>query len=151
VSYYLTPPPQTKTLSGPGPLLFEGNYTLTDSNSNGMSDTWEQEQFGEVSPGRTPQSDTDADGFTDLAEFASATNPNDDASKLQVGTFRFLSNNRVEVTWPSVAGKTYRLLGSTDGQTWQSHGSDIRATGDQSSYTFTTSGGFSLFKIELIP
>ncbi len=151
VPYYNTPPPQTSTLTANNPLIFRGDYTLTDANNNGMADSWEQEQFGEVSPARTPQTDTDGDNFTDQAEFSSGTNPNDSASILQVSTLRFLSNNRVEVTWPSVAGKTYRLLGSTDGNNWTSYGGDIRATGTQSSYTFTTNGGFSLFKIELIP
>jgi len=151
VQYYLTPGPQTNTLSGPAPLVFRGNYTFADANNNRISDAWEQEQFSEISPGRTAQTDTDADGFSDSAEFVSGTNPNDVSSKLEISTLRVLTGGRVEVTWPSVAGKTYRLLGSGDGTTWQSLSGEIRATGAQGSYTFTSGGGLYLFKIELIP
>ena len=151
VPYYVTPPPETNTLTAAAPVVFRGNYTFADANTNSISDAWEQEQFGEVSAGRTAHTDSDADGFTDSAEFASGTNPNDDSSKLELATLRMLSNNRVEVAWPSVVGKTYRLLRSTDGKTWQSFAGEIRATDAQTSYTFTSNGGFFLFKIELIP
>jgi hypothetical protein len=151
VPYYVTPPPQTNTLTAAAPLVFRGNYTFSDANNNRISDVWEQEQFGEISAGRTAQTDSDADGFADSAEFVSGTNPNDGASRLEISTLRVLSNNRVEVTWPSVAGKTYRLLASTDGRNWQTYGGEMRANGPQTSYTFTSSGGFFLFKIELIP
>jgi hypothetical protein len=151
VPYYQTPAPQTNMLVGAAPLVFQGNYTFADANNNRISDLWEQEQFNEISPGRTTSTDTDADGFSDLAEFASGTNPNDESSKLQISTLRLLSNNRIEVTWPAVAGKTYRLLGSTDGTSWQAYGGELRATGAQGSYTFTSGGGFYLFKVELIP
>ena len=151
VPYYVTPPPQTNALTGVAPLVFRGNYTFADANNNSISDAWEQEQFGEVSAGRTSQTDTDTDGFSDAAEFVSGTNPTDSGSKLELTTLKMLSSNRVEVTWPSITGKTYRLLGSTDGKTWQTHGGEIRATGAQTTHTFATSGGFYLFKIELIP
>ena len=51
---------------------FQGNYTFVDANTNGISDAWEKEFFGGVSPQRTPTTDTDGDGLSDYANLLRA-------------------------------------------------------------------------------
>lgn len=153
VPYYSTPPPQTNSLTAAAPLVFHGNYSFADANSNRISDSWEQEQFNEISPGRTAQSDTDVDGMTDFGEFIASTDPNDTASKLEVAAVETLANNRLRIHWPSASGKTYQLLGSTDGKIWQLFSGGIPSGGAQTTYTLTLGSGnrSSLFKIEVLP
>src|SRR6185436_299086 len=73
VPYYQTPPSQTNSLTSSNVLAFYGNYTFADSNTNGISDAWEQQFFGDVSS-RPPSRDSDGDGFSDYAEFMAGTN-----------------------------------------------------------------------------
>ena len=151
--YYVAPPPQTNTLGAGTPLIFRGEYTFVDVNQNRIPDSWEQEKFSEVSPGRTAQTDTDSDGMTDLSEFTAGTNPNDFNSKFQVATVEVLASNRVRINWPSMDGKSYLILGSTDGKTWKAYSSVVPSGGSQTTYTLTLTAGsrLNLFKIEVLP
>jgi len=56
---------------------FQGNYTFTDVNSNGIPDAYELRFFGIVSTNRTHQTDTDGDGIPDGVEVKGATDPLD--------------------------------------------------------------------------
>src|SRR6185503_5660625 len=76
VPFYLTPSAQTNTLAEGGTLVFHGDYTFPDLNTNGISDLWEQHFFGTVSTNRTRFTDSDGDGMTDFAEFTAGTDPN---------------------------------------------------------------------------
>ena len=153
VPYFNTPAPQTRTLTASSKITFNGNYTFADVNNNQMPDSLEQEQFGEISATRTAITDTDGDGFTDRAEFVAGTFPTDPSSKLEVASVQVLGNNRVTVTWPATDGKSYQLLGSTDGRTWQLFTAPTRAIGSQVSHTLTVpgTGNYCYFKIEVIP
>src|SRR5687767_14492999 len=82
IPYYQTPPAQTNVLAADDVLMLEGLYTFPDLNSNGMSDYWETNFFGTVSPTRTSLTDTDNDGSRDYAEFIAGTNPNLASSRL---------------------------------------------------------------------
>jgi hypothetical protein len=152
VPYYQTPLPQSSLLTNKGTVRFIGRYTIEDANTNGIADSWEREKFGEISPSRDPTTDTDADGLTDLGEFAAGTDPNDPGSKLQMSGAEMLANNLVRLDLPSVPGKTYQILGSTDGQTWVPYSSPLRATADQTSVTVPApAGSFYFFKLQLQP
>lgn len=153
IPYFNTPAPETKTLAGNGRVVFEGKYTFTDSNNNRMPDGWEQEQFNEVSGSRTTHTDTDSDGMTDLGEFISGTVPTDSNSKLELTAVQLLSNNRVSVTWPGAEGKTYIVLGSSDGRVWQRFSAPLTGSGSQVNQVLTppSTGNFCLFKIEALP
>jgi hypothetical protein len=152
VPYYETPVSETKVLAGGETVVFEGNYTFADANANGMPDSWEQEQFGEVSPTRNRATDTDGDGMSDEAEFIAGSNPTDVSSTFQVTTAEVMTGNRVHIEWPSQEGKNYQVFGSSDGRSWSPFGPPIRATGDATAYTSPTSSSqIYFFKIEVVP
>src|SRR5439155_777039 len=75
VAFYQTPPAQTNVLNARSTLLFGGNYTFPDANNTGISDSWEQQYFGGVSPTLTRFTDSDGVGFTYYAEVFVGTNP----------------------------------------------------------------------------
>ncbi|MCK4389013.1 MAG: PKD domain-containing protein [Desulfobacterales bacterium] len=66
--------------TNPENCSISGNWSFyvsekEDSDSDGMDDTWEVENFGDLSHDGT--ADTDSDGLTDLNEFQNGTGPND--------------------------------------------------------------------------
>ena len=52
---------------------YNNGTPYTDSDHDGMSDTWENAKFGSLS--RNGTGDYDSDGYTDLEEFLNGTNP----------------------------------------------------------------------------
>lgn len=117
VAYYHTPPAQTNTLSAGGQIVFEGNYTFADINSNGIADSWELANFGEVSPARSATTDTDNDGMSDFAEFIAGTDPNSPLPAFRVGA-HLSATNTVCLEWGAVPTRAYRVLESTNGLSW---------------------------------
>ena len=154
VPYYQTPAAQTNILAPSGTISFVGNYTFTDVNTNGMADTWETQYFGVVSPTRTRFTDTDGDGFTDYAEFIAGTNPNLPNSVLKLNPVVIENANSLRFTWPSVAGRAYRILGTLNLTSWTPITSWIQAN----SGTTTTAlpppypgTNFTHFRLEVRP
>jgi hypothetical protein len=115
VTFFNTPPPQTNVLVAGGSIVFNGNYTITDANSNGIPDTWEA-SYGLSNPG--PATDTDHDGIPDGVEFIAGTNPTNALSKLTLTPPTTPTNGQVQLSWPSVSGRFYRLESSTNLGTW---------------------------------
>ena len=154
VPYYQTPASQTNVLAPGGVIYFNGNYSFTDVNSNGMADSWEAQYFGSISPTRTRFTDTDGDGFTDYAEFIAGTNPNLPNSLLKLNPIVVENSTSLRFTWPSVAGRTYRILGTVSLTSWTPLTSWIQA----SSGTTTTAlpppfpgTNFTHFRLEVRP
>lgn len=127
IPYYTTPSSQTNTLLPGGTVTFEGNYTFADSNSNGMSDAWEMQFFGVVSPYRTAATDTDGDGMTDLAEFLAGTDPNDGPRKYSL-IAQQLSPTVLRLEWQSVPGQQYQIWSSSNWLSWQGVSGWLAAT-----------------------
>ncbi len=118
VPYYNTPPPQTNTLTSGQTVLFQGQYSIEDSNANGMPDAWEKDYFGALLNGIPGTRDFDGDGQSDYDEFVSGTNPTNAASffYLMVPVRQGTASGRV--TWASTYGYAYGLEASTNGSTW---------------------------------
>jgi hypothetical protein len=57
-----------------------------------------------------PDADADGDGLTTLQEYRAGTNPNDVGSLLALSGKSGVS--AITLTWPTVAGKSYRLESS---------------------------------------
>jgi hypothetical protein len=151
VRYYQAPPTQTNTLASGGTIAFNGNYTFTDANSNGIPDAWELEHFGVVDPHRTRFTDTDHDGMSDWAEFIAGTDPNNPPPPFHI-TARLLSNGLVQLAWPSVTNDSYRVYGSTDGTAWSPYSAWLPSAGTNTTFTLPapTNGAPNLFRVEAV-
>jgi len=151
VPYYQTPPSQTNLLQANTTVLFNGVYTFADANNNGISDVWEQQFFGSVSPSRTRFTDTDGDGATDFAEFIGGTNPTATNSYLQMVYPTLLPNGSVRLQWNSVSGRAYRVEGSANAVSWSPVSDWIQATGSPTTITLSPPVTAYLFRLQVRP
>ena len=153
VPYYQTPPPQTNLVTSATTVVFQGSYTFTDTNNNGISDEWEQHFFNEVSTNRTQTTDTDGDGTTDYAEFIAGTDPNNMNSVLDLTPPSPQSNGNLKFDWPSVPGHAYRLAMSADLVNWTPLSDWIRATTATSTVVIAppTNSASYFYRLEVLP
>ena len=75
-----------------------------DANTNGIADSWEQQNFGTTNIPGGADGDPDQDGATNLEEFLAGTHPTNPASRLIISLRR---NNGPELTFPSIRGRSY--------------------------------------------
>ncbi|QTN32977.1 hypothetical protein HZ994_11800 [Akkermansiaceae bacterium] len=107
-----------------------------DTNGDGMCDVWEASYHaGALLPG----DDTDGDGFTNLMESTSGTDPFDAMSHPRASVGNLLPGN-AEIVVPSLPGKRYRLFTATSlGGEWMPSGE--ARTGDGGNMVFTEPRG----------
>jgi hypothetical protein len=127
IPYYIAPAAQTNTLVSGGSITFQGNYTLADTNGNGIADAWETAFMGNVSAFRTSQTDTDGDGMSDLEEFLAGTDPTRPPPAFRLTVTRN-SSQSLRLEWPSAPGQQYRVYSSTNSTSWLPHTGWIEAT-----------------------
>ena len=152
VPFYQTPSPQTNLVSSTVPVVFAGSYSFADANNNGMSDAWEQQFFGAVSPNRTPTTDTDSDGAADYTEFIAGTDPNSAGSNLDLPPPVPQSGANLRFAWPSVPGRAYRLVGSADLVNWTPVTDWVRATGSTTSLSVASqTDPYRFYQLEVLP
>jgi hypothetical protein len=152
VLYYHTPPAQTNSLASGQTIVFEGNYTFTDANTNGISDAWEDAHFGVVE-NRPPDTDTDSDGMTDLAEFIAGTDPNLIGSAFRLTGVMRVEGGGFQLTWPSRVDRGYRVYGSTNAVQWQPLSVWTQATSGIMNHPLPSPapGAPYLFRVEVQP
>jgi hypothetical protein len=135
VPFHQTPPPRTISINEGASVVAEGLYAMPDSNSNGISDLWEQRFLGGVAPTHPPHTDTDGDGFPDLSEFLAGSNPTNAASALLLLPPQPAGPGLVTLKWESAIGFGYRLWGSTNALHWNPLTDWIRAATSAQSTT----------------
>lgn len=138
---------------------------FVDTNNNGLSDVWEKHfnQGALLDPGFDPSADADHDGWTNAEEAAAGTDPFDpnppngmirpqiDLSPAifgeESGQTIILTPEAVTVSWPTIRGKEYRLLVSTNLQAggWTPIDDPISGNDFIQSFHFTTSEETRLF------
>lgn len=100
---------------------------LQDSDGNGLPDWWEETYFG-ARTGSDPAADSDGDGMTNRQEYLAGTNPRDSGSVLRVRAAA-VGGTGFKISFPTVAGKSYRVLRSDHLNSWAALGGDWAGTG----------------------
>ncbi len=89
-----------------------------DSDSDGLPDSWETQNFGNL--GSSAVTDSDGDGTTNLMEYLAGTNPNSAASVFRPTSHT--SGGNLVLTVPTVVGRNYRVWGTANLQgAWTQH------------------------------
>jgi subtilisin family serine protease len=152
VADWNTPAPQAKSVVALGTTTFTGNYTITDTNNNGMADSWERTYFGSAAANHTALIDTDHDGATDYAEFLAGTNPTNATSALHFFTPAVQNTGAVRFDWPAIPGRSYRMTSSDSSLTnWVPAAEWVRANGNVLSFTTNVTSGTRFYRIEARP
>ncbi len=124
----------------------------SDLDTNGLLKSWEIQHFGRL--GVDPLDDPDKDGMSNLSEMHAGTDPNSATSRLAFVSVDVAAGGGARVVWSSQAGKSYRILRSTEilGN-YQSVGPVQFATPPANTYvdTTTTPNGSYFYRITLQP
>jgi hypothetical protein len=153
VPFYSKPADLQVTVSDTVTTWIERTYTFDDANTNLMSDAWEVEVFSEVSEDRDLTADTDSDGASDYAEFIAGTDPTSADSWLKAPQPVFRPDGQLELSWPSVRSRSYRVEESPDLIQWSPISDWIRAEGTLTILLLPPphSGANRLFRVQVQP
>lgn len=103
---------------GAGHLITK-SLKVVDQDQDEISDRWEHEHFGNTTT-VDESSDHDGDGVSDLSEYTAGTNPKDKKSFLRL--LEIEAKDQVSVQFTSRPGRRYRLLVSSDLNSFQDSG-----------------------------
>lgn len=140
---------------------------IVDTNTNGLSDLWEQHHnSGDLLPATfDPEADDDQDGWTNAEEAAAGTNPFDPNPPTGIlrpdlihtpavwgdpdndGNPDIITPEAITISWTTLPGKHYRILISTSlaSGSWLPVDDPFIGTGTQVNYHFLTSLGADQF------
>jgi subtilisin-like proprotein convertase family protein len=91
-------------------LILRGT-AITDSDADGLDDTWEQTHFGSLTRG--PRDDPDDDGYRNAREQVMGTDPNGVNEPFRIDLARW-NAQLLRLNWPGVGGRTYEVWGGED-------------------------------------
>jgi subtilisin-like proprotein convertase family protein/subtilisin family serine protease len=94
-------------------LLVRGTQ-ITDSDHDGLDDTWELAKLGTLASG--PKDDPEHDGFSNAREQVMGTNPvlADRPFRTDFTFWTLFGSKLARLSWPSVPGATYEILSTTN-------------------------------------
>jgi hypothetical protein len=132
-------------------LPVEHSITITEEQS--PYEVWAQSVFGpDYATQGGPDHDFDGDGQSNHQEWRTKTDPRDASSRFQIASTQRHANG-FELSWKAENGLNYRILFSTDLNTWTEL-PDSRRTGSGSTLTHTdtdlTNHPRKFYKIEVV-
>jgi hypothetical protein len=151
VTNWNTPIAKTNSVVPNGTTVFKGDYTITDTNGNGMADSWERTYFGSASAAHPGTTDSDGDGLSDYAEFLAGTNPTNAASVVRFLAPAVQNTGVVRFEWATVPGRGYRLSGSENLVSWNPVMDWVHANGSVFSFTTNVTAGTLFYRLEVRP
>lgn len=106
-------------ITSSGQIRYTSPSAVTDSDLDGLVDTWEQQYFGNLTS-QNGTSDADGDGQSNLDEQVFGTNPASAADAFRLANFA-RSAGSVAFTFQSIPSRTYQVYYSTDlsASSWQ--------------------------------
>lgn len=114
------------------------DFKPVDTDGDGLPDYWMKENFGKTmaTPGDNslPTLDADGDGVNNADEYLTGTKPKDHTSVLRTDISHDASGG-VQVTFTSVAGRTYKIQSSTDLKAWDDVQTGIAGDGETKTYS----------------
>jgi len=142
-------------LMGEGPhtvtLAFDQGNDNADTDADGLPDDWENTNFGNLR--QLANGDPDNDGLTNLQEYALGSNPNSASSGMPTVGVSGTTASGFTITFPTVAGRTYQVLGaeSLTSASWNNVGSSIPGDGTQKSVTdpLTNAPSRKFYKVQI--
>jgi hypothetical protein len=151
VTNWNMPTAKTNSIVAGATTVFKGDYSITDTNGNGIADLWERTYFGSVGASHPGSTDTDGDGMSDYHEFLAGTNPTNAASLLHFLTPVVQNTGAARFDWPTVPGRGYRVSGSSDLVSWTPIMDWVRANGTVFSFTTNLTSGTRFYRLEARP
>jgi hypothetical protein len=145
-------------------LVGDGPHTVTlgfdngidtpdsDSDTNGLLDSWEIRNFGNIN--QNASGDPDGDGVVNLLEMKLGSNPNSSASTgLPTPSVAGLTPAGFTITFPTVTGLNYQVVGTENlaGTNWPNIGDQIEGNGSIKEITdiFTTPPTRKFYKVQI--
>lgn len=123
-------------------------FAPLDSDSDLIPDSWEMANFMDKNSAADASLDKDDDGRTSLEEFYALTDPNSGVDVLTLSGQG--ASDRIELSWPSKLGVTYRLMQSSDGVSWTAYpgwGVGIPGTDGTNVISVLQDQQFNFFKV----
>lgn len=127
------------------------DLVINDSDEDGLPDSWELQQLGNLSSG--PQMDPDGDGQNNSLELLAGTNPASGASRF-AARFERVNASQFALSWPSVPGRIYQIQTSSSlNGTWQNLVTVAAAASPAAStmHLVTRTGSSMFYRISLVP
>jgi muconolactone delta-isomerase len=102
-----------------------------DSDLDGIPDSWERTYNSGDIDSMTQYTDGDSDGLLDIQEYVMGSNPNDASSGMPAVEVSGTTASGFTITFPTVAGRTYQVLGaeSLTSSSWPDIGPSIQGDG----------------------
>ncbi len=121
-----------------------------DQDGDGMADAWEAEHNLNLRWNDSAK-DWDGDGFTSLEEFIAGSDPTDSGAFFKT-EIESQAQDSLELSCPSVAGRSYQLYRSIDLMNWSAHGDAQTSNPPKNTFTVPidpVSNGKYFYRIEV--